>query len=102
MWKPIEAMCRRRDVTTLGCGAVVNAADSQMLGCFRPLHNCEDNRIHSAAGLRLRSFCNEIMEKQGHDELTYGSFPICVAGADRVAIARMICYNNKKRSYTLH
>lgn len=59
MWKPIEAMCRRRDVTTLGC--------------FRPLHNCEDNRIHSAAGLRLRSFCNEIMEKQGRDELTGGA-----------------------------
>ena len=58
------------DITTLECDAIVNAANSQMLGCFRPLHNCEDNCVHSAAGLRLRNFCNEIMEKQGHEEPT--------------------------------
>ena len=58
------------DITTLACDAVVNAANSQLLGCFRPLHNCEDNCVHSAAGLRLRNFCHEIMRQQGHEEPT--------------------------------
>ncbi len=33
------------DITTLRCDAIVNAANSQMLGCFQPLHNCIDNAI---------------------------------------------------------
>ena len=33
------------DITTLECDAIVNAANSQMLGCFQPLHNCIDNPI---------------------------------------------------------
>ncbi len=56
------------DITTLACDAIVNAANSQMLGCFVPLHNCVDNCIHSAAGLSLRYRCYEIMREQGHEE----------------------------------
>ena len=41
------------DITTLACDAIVNAANSQMLGCFRPLHNCIDNCIHTFAGIQL-------------------------------------------------
>lgn len=33
------------DITTLECDAIVNAANSQLLGCFQPLHNCIDNAI---------------------------------------------------------
>lgn len=33
------------DITTLRCGAIVNAANSQMLGCFWPCHGCIDNAI---------------------------------------------------------
>ena len=33
------------DITTLRCDAIVNAANSQMLGCFRPCHGCIDNAI---------------------------------------------------------
>ncbi len=33
------------DISSLKCGAIVNAANSQMLGCFRPNHNCIDNSI---------------------------------------------------------
>lgn len=33
------------DITTLKCGAIVNAANSQMLGCFNPCHSCIDNAI---------------------------------------------------------
>lgn len=31
------------DITTLECGAVVNAANSGMTGCYQPCHNCIDN-----------------------------------------------------------
>lgn len=58
------------DITTLECDAIVNAANSQMLGCFQPLHNCIDNCIHTYAGLRLRNKCAEIMEQQGSEEPT--------------------------------
>ena len=56
------------DITTLKVDAIVNAANSQMLGCFIPLHNCIDNQIHSAAGFQLRMDCDRIMKKQGHNE----------------------------------
>ncbi|MCD8108881.1 MAG: protein-ADP-ribose hydrolase, partial [Clostridiales bacterium] len=41
------------DITTLRCGAIVNAANSQMLGCFHPNHGCIDNAIHTYAGVQL-------------------------------------------------
>ena len=58
------------DITTLKADAIVNAANSALLGCFRPLHNCIDNIIHTKAGLALREKCNCIMEAQGHEEPT--------------------------------
>ena len=58
------------DITTLKCDAIVNAANSQMLGCFNPCHGCIDNVIHTYAGVQLRCKCNEIMTEQGYDEPT--------------------------------
>ena len=58
------------DITTLKCGAIVNAANSRMLGCFQPCHNCIDNAIHTFAGIQLRLECADIMEKQGCEEPT--------------------------------
>ena len=58
------------DITLLGCDAIVNAANSRMLGCFRPLHSCIDNCIHTFSGIQLRLKCAEIMDAQGHEELT--------------------------------
>ena len=56
------------DITTLKCDAIVNAANSQMLGCFCPNHGCIDNAIHTFAGIELRLACAELMKKQGHEE----------------------------------
>jgi O-acetyl-ADP-ribose deacetylase (regulator of RNase III) len=58
------------DITTLKCDAIVNAANSQMLGCFYPCHSCIDNAIHTYAGVQLRFECNQIMEAQGEEEPT--------------------------------
>lgn len=58
------------DITTLRCDAIVNAANSQMLGCFCPCHGCIDNAIHTGAGVQLRLTCAELMKRQGHEEET--------------------------------
>ncbi|MDE5772725.1 MAG: protein-ADP-ribose hydrolase [Ruminococcus sp.] len=58
------------DITTLKCGAIVNAANSGMTGCWQPCHSCIDNCIHTFAGVRLRYKCDHIMEQQGHAEST--------------------------------
>ena len=58
------------DITRLVVDAIVNAANSRLLGCFIPCHRCIDNAIHSAAGLQLRAACAALMEEQGHPEET--------------------------------
>ena len=52
------------DITRLAADGIVNAANSQMLGCFVPCHKCIDNAIHSAAGIELREACNQYMENR--------------------------------------
>lgn len=51
------------DITRLEVDSIVNAANSQMLGCFVPMHTCIDNQIHTFAGVQLREECNHKMEK---------------------------------------
>ena len=58
------------DITTLKCDGIVNAANSQLLGCFCPNHKCIDNAIHTFAGVQLRLECAEIMKAQGYEEPT--------------------------------
>ena len=58
----------RGDITTLAVDAIVNAANSKLLGCFIPGHHCIDNAIHTFAGMQLRLVCDELMRAQGHDE----------------------------------
>lgn len=59
------------DITRLKAGAIVNAANSQMLGCFVPMHTCIDNCIHTFAGIQLRNSCSQYMgrmrKKYGQD-----------------------------------
>lgn len=49
------------DITRLKADAIVNAANSQMLGCFIPMHTCIDNCIHTFAGVQLRRECDQYM-----------------------------------------
>ena len=58
------------NITRLNADAIVNAANSALLGCFIPCHRCIDNAIHSAAGLQLRAACEELIKRQGHPEPT--------------------------------
>lgn len=58
------------DITRLSVDAIVNAANSQMLGCFVPCHRCIDNAIHSAAGIQLREECSRYMENK---RIQYGA-----------------------------
>jgi O-acetyl-ADP-ribose deacetylase (regulator of RNase III) len=51
------------DITRLAVDAIVNAANSQMLGCFIPMHTCIDNCIHTFAGIQLRAECDRQMRK---------------------------------------
>ena len=51
------------DITRLAVDAIVNAANSQMLGCFIPMHTCIDNCIHTFAGIQLREECNRQMNE---------------------------------------
>ncbi len=56
------------DICHLQVDAIVNAANSELLGCFLPNHGCIDNAIHFYAGAELRNACAELMKKQGHKE----------------------------------
>ena len=58
------------DITRLKVGAIVNAANSGMTGCYQPCHNCIDNCIHTYAGVQLRLICAKIMKEQGYEEPT--------------------------------
>lgn len=60
----------RGDITVLKIDAIVNAANSQLLGCFQPSHICIDNIIHTYSGPHLRDDCSIIMEIQKQDEPT--------------------------------
>ncbi|WP_413853502.1 protein-ADP-ribose hydrolase [Candidatus Ruminimicrobium bovinum] len=72
------------DITKLSCDAIVNAANSQMLGCFVPMHTCIDNCIHTFAGVQLRYECNKIMnefrKKYGGDYEQPTAIPIITDG----------------------
>ena len=84
------ALCAfyKGDITRLRIDAIVNAANSALLGCFIPFHACIDNAIHDRAGPRLRADCQVIMAGQRAAE--------CV-GAAKVTRA----YNLPSR-YVLH
>lgn len=56
------------DITDLGADAVVNAANSSLLGCRIPYHFCIDYALHAAAGPRMRADCSELIRAQSGPE----------------------------------
>ena len=72
------------DITRLAVDAIVNAANSQMLGCFIPMHSCIDNCIHSFAGVQLRAECKQKMdalrERYGSDYEQPTAVPMLTEG----------------------
>lgn len=50
------------DITKLKIDVAVNAANSQGLGCFQPMHNCIDNQIQTFSGVQMRLECNKYMK----------------------------------------
>lgn len=68
------------DITRLALDAIVNAANSEMLGCFVPMHACIDNQIHSYAGVELREECyekmSELRKKYGSDYVQATAVPM--------------------------
>ncbi len=59
------------DITTLAADAIVNAANSLMLGCFVPCHGCIDNAIHTYAGIQLRLECAKLMAAHGLQSIAF-------------------------------
>lgn len=51
----------QNDITQLNVDAIVNAANSDGVGCFNYDHKCIDNVIHNKAGPGLRLECQEIL-----------------------------------------
>jgi O-acetyl-ADP-ribose deacetylase (regulator of RNase III) len=72
------------DITRLAVDAIVNAANSQMLGCFVPMHTCIDNCIHTYAGVQLRAECDRQMKqlraKYGRDYEQPTAVPMLTEG----------------------
>lgn len=72
------------DITLLAVDAIVNAANSQMMGCFVPMHACIDNCIHTFAGIQLRYECHQKMKElhavhgQSYEQPT--SIPLITGG----------------------
>ncbi|CAI6342045.1 unnamed protein product [Periconia digitata] len=65
---PVKIKLWKGDITCLrNVTAITNAANSRMLGCFQPTHQCIDNVIHTRAGPQLRQECKDIMDARGRD-----------------------------------
>lgn len=61
------------DITTLHIDCIVNAANSNGLGCFTFGHKCIDNQIHGKAGPRMREECKT---RLGNNKIESGNLII--------------------------
>ena len=56
------------DITGLAVDVIVNAANSNFIGCMQANHDCIDNIIHTRAGVQLRLDCDAVIKEQGRKE----------------------------------
>ena len=56
------------DITSLAVDVIVNAANSNFIGCTQANHDCIDNIIHTHAGVELRLACDGLIKEQGRKE----------------------------------
>lgn len=56
------------DITSLEVDAIVNAANSEFLGCFIPNHRCIDNEIQTKGGYQIRLDMAHIRQEQRRKE----------------------------------
>lgn len=56
------------DITSLAVDVIVNAANSNFLGCTEANHDCIDNMIHTRSGVQLRLDCDALIKAQGRKE----------------------------------
>ena len=54
------------DITLIKADSIVNAANSGLTGCYIPNHKCIDNAIFTYAGMQLRTYMGELMDKRGN------------------------------------
>lgn len=57
------------DITRLKVDAIVNTANSSLIGCSIKNHKCVDRLIHSRAGISLKLECEQIVKNQLHEEV---------------------------------
>jgi O-acetyl-ADP-ribose deacetylase (regulator of RNase III) len=96
------------DITKLITDCIVNAANSDGLGCFSYGHKCVDNIIHNKAGPQLRNECKNILGKNhistGNAIVTRGynlpsKYVIHVVGPIYSASNDDVCDEQLKQSY---
>jgi O-acetyl-ADP-ribose deacetylase (regulator of RNase III) len=90
------------DITVLEVDAIVNAANSGMLGCFDPTHKCIDNIIHSKAGPRLRMECRDIIKGcNGRKNKILVTNAYCLPSKYIIHVAGPIYHHSKDQSRDL-
>jgi hypothetical protein len=65
------------DITKLKIDCIVNAANSQGLGYFQPLHNCIDNQIQTYSGVQMRLECDKYMKTINYNLFNKKVVDIC-------------------------
>ena len=103
-----QIILHKGDITKLIIDCIVNAANSEGLGCFSYGHKCIDNIIHSKAGPQLRNECEKILHgthiRTGNAILTGGynlpsKYVMHVVGPVYSVTEKTLCHQQLKQSY---
>src|SRR5699024_12763592 len=56
------------DIKTMAVDAIVNGANSELLGCRRPNHDCIDNLIHTIGVVQVHQVWHALIQAQNRKE----------------------------------